>query len=294
MQFLSTNNILSSNQHGFLARHSTCTNLLESLHDWSLNLDDRADTIVAFFDFAKAFDKVSFPKLMFKLNRIGIRGNLLNCISSFLNNRSQSVRVGSALSSPQPVISGVPQGSVLGPILFLIFINDVTDFLTPDVKSKLFADDLKSYVRLSNDTDASVFSLTLKKISEWARVWQLPLSTSKCCYMLISNRCDLIRESFTLNEVELEGASEVKDLGILFTKNLNFTNHITSIIGKAKQRLFLIHKSFITCDPAALIKAFKVCLRPLLEYCSQVWSPHHITEISRTESVLFSPFLPKN
>jgi hypothetical protein len=103
--------------------------------------------------------------------------------------------------------------------------------------------------------------------------------------MLISNRCDLIRESFTLIEVELERASEVKDLGILFTKNLNFTNHITSIIGKAKQRLFLIHKSFITCDPAALIKAFKVYVRPLLEYCSQVWSPHHITEISRIESV---------
>ena len=89
MQFLRANNTLSPNQHGFLARHSACTNLLESLDDWSFNLDDKADTIVAFIDFAKAFDKVSIPKLLFKFKCFGIRGNLLNCIRSFLTNRSQ-------------------------------------------------------------------------------------------------------------------------------------------------------------------------------------------------------------
>ena len=174
---------------------------------------------------------------------------------------------------------------MLSPILFLIFIINVTNVLTPDAKAKLFADDLKSYVRIANDSDASVFTAMLGKISDWAHTWQLPLSTSKCCYMIIYNRCGSIPQSFTLNEAELEKVSEVKGLGILFSNSTNFTNHISSIIGKAKQRLFLIQKSFVSCDSAALIKAYKIYVRPLLEYCSQVWSPHHITDIARIESL---------
>ena len=99
--------------------------------------------IVAYIDFAKAFDRVSVPKLLYKLSHIGITGNLFSCIKSFLSNRTQCVRIDNELSDCQPVLSGVPQGSVLGPILFIIFINDICNVLEPEVSAKLFADDLR-------------------------------------------------------------------------------------------------------------------------------------------------------
>ena len=118
---LNQHKILSPSQHGFLEKHSTCSNLLEAITNWTRNIDKKTETLVAYVDFQKAFDKVSFPKLLHKLKHIEISVKLLDCISSFLYGRTQRVKVNNVLSDIVHLISGVPQGSVLGPILFLLF-----------------------------------------------------------------------------------------------------------------------------------------------------------------------------
>ena len=179
----------------------------------------------------------------------------------------------------------MPQGSVLGPILFVLFVNDITNCLPPNTASKLFADDLKSYMMLSGEVGNMNFSLLLECISKWSMSWQLPLSASKCGWMLISNRSRPHDLSFKLNGEILQELKEVKDLGVIYNSRLNFSNHISSIVSKAKQRLYLLRKSFTYSDSRVLIQAFKTYVLPILDYCSPVWSPSSIVDIIKVESV---------
>jgi hypothetical protein len=140
-------------------------------------------------------------------------------------------------------------------------------------------------VRLNKDSDILIFNEALCSINNWATEWQLPISFTKCNVMRISNTKPQVAEVVKLGTHELGEIEEIKDLGVLFTNNLNFSDHITSVIVKAKQRLFLLHKSFLTKDAEILIKAYKTYVLPILEYCSQIWSPHHVNDINRLESV---------
>ena len=241
MCYLDEHKLISVSQHGFLSKHSTCTNLLEALCDWSDNLDSRADTLVAYIDFAKAFDSMSIPKLLHKLAHIGLTGCLLSCIASFLSQRSQ--RVGTAMSDLKPLISGVPQGSVLGPVLFIIFINNICNAVNGNVCNKLYADDLKSYVKLDDATTGlQTFKDALLSINDWSAEWEFPVSYSKCSYMLISNSNNFQPGPISFGLHNLEQVSTIKNLGVLFNSQFNFSERITSIIVKAKQRLFLLCK----------------------------------------------------
>ena len=146
IDYLLQNQLITKHQHGFLRKHSTTTNLLETLNDFTLALNNKLTTDVIYIDFQKAFDTVSHTKLLAKLSAYGICGDLLLWISAFLSGRTQVVRISSTLSDPIHIISGVPQGSVLGPSLFLIYINDLPDCLQlRNVYVKLYADDAKMY-----------------------------------------------------------------------------------------------------------------------------------------------------
>jgi ribonuclease P/MRP protein subunit RPP40 len=242
---------------------------------------------------------ISIPKLIHKLKWAGIGGPLLACIGALLTGRTQIVKVGSSYSELKSVSSGVPQGSVIGPMLFIFYINDIADEISPSSTHKLYADDLKAYNSGLNDKDGKKLSNILKNITQWANTWQLPISTEKSKWLLISNKPkpadeDLQGNVFQLAGVDLPNTTEVLDLGVNFNSKLNFSDHISSLISKAKQKLFLVKKIFVSKNPTILIMAFKTYVIPLLEHCSQIWNPHIVADVRRLESVqrLFTKRLP--
>ena len=282
MDYLSTHNLISKHQHAFLKKHSTTTNLLESLHDWSLSLTNNNSVTIAYIDFCCAFDSISHSKLLHKILKYGIKGNLHSWINAFLSNRTQVVKVGSNFSSSIPVISGVPQGSVLGPLLFLLFINDIANNMNLGIKIKLFADDVKLYTEISLPSDHSNFQSQLNNIHSWASIWQIKISYEKSNILNLNTK---IHPSFYFTDIPILPVDSMRDLGILVQADLKFNTHIHNIIAKAKQRASLIHRSFLSKDVQSLSRAFVTYVRPTLEYASAAWSPSSLTLIHEIESV---------
>ena len=180
MSYLLTNKIITNQQHGFLTKHSTNSNILECLHDWNISLNTAKQQDVAYIDFARAFDSVVHSKLLFKLRSYGITGNLYNWISEFLSNRSQCTVVENKFSSIKSVDSGVIQGSCLGPVLFILFINDIDCITTNSSHCKLHADDLKLYSHYSDCDSAGSLQTTLNNLYQWSIKWQLNINYTKC------------------------------------------------------------------------------------------------------------------
>ena len=197
IDYLLDNNLISDNQHGFIKTRSTLTNLLNSLHHWIASLDSKKSTDIIYIDFAKPFDSISHPKLILKLKSYGVRGKLLSWITAWLSDRTQSVKIDHFFSFPKQVLSGILQGTVLGPLLFLIFINDLTDHIQPDAHPTLFADDLKifsdqlqtsaSSASGSLSSSSSLLQSTLNSIVTWSSTWQMTISIPKCSVLSISN-----------------------------------------------------------------------------------------------------------
>ena len=181
------------------------------------------------------------------------------------------------------IISGVPQGSELGPILFNIFIYDITDSLQDHVTVKLFADDVKLYSELFLPTDILNFQSCLDKIHTWAATWQIGISYSKCNTMELGPNPS--HTEFFLSNSRIQTTSIIKDLGVQFESNLKFKTHINDIVNRAHQGAALIYRSFLSRDTNNLIMAFKTYVRPLLEYVSPVWSPNHVMLIRSVEVV---------
>ena len=277
------NKLITKQQHGFLAKHSTCSQLLECVNDWSFTLNIRNSVDVVYIDFLKAFDSVVHSKLLHKLKAYGIAGNLLQWITNFLCNRFQSVKVGVHTSSFIPVISGVPQGSVLGPLLFLIYINDLVDVIGPNLTAKLFADDVKIYVNVSEIDGVDLLQGGLTAISRWASKWQLKIAISKCVALHLGRHN--LQQDYAIGGVSLPNVREVRDLGVTVDSKLSFSAHLAQISAKAHQRAGLIARCFKSRDPHLSFRAFVVYVRPLLEYCSPVWSPVYKCDIVKLESV---------
>ena len=260
--YLFSHNLINKQQHGFLKNHSTITNLLESINDWTISLSNHNSVVVGYIDFARAFDTVVHSKLFQKLQAYGISGNLLFWLKAFLTNRTQSVKVGSSISRSLPVISGVPQGSVLGPLLFNLFINDLTDS-SNSITVKLFADDVKLYTDLTLPQAAANFQSYLNFVKSWADTWQLTIATSKCNVLELGSRPS--HATFNLSGTPIELSTTVKDLGITIDSKLRFTQHITDIVRRAHQRASLVFRSFISRDTSILVCALKTYVRPLVE-----------------------------
>jgi hypothetical protein len=192
--------------------------------------------------------------------------------------------VGQSLSSIIELTSGVVQGSVLGPLLFVLFINDITDlFADNNCKCKLFADDLKLYTVLETSTDCALLQGKLNELYDWCNKWQLTISYKKCNVMFVGN--STYNVTFNINANVLDAVDKVKDLGVIVDAKLTFSDHINQLVKRAFIRSNLICKCFISRNVDNLLQAFLVYVRPILEYASCVWSPHYIGDIQKIESV---------
>ena len=286
MLFLTKTSQITAHQHGFLAKHSTTANLLESLNDWTYALDSLSVVKVIYSDFAKAFDVVSLPKLIYKLSNFGIEGPLLACIKSFLYDRSQRVKIGDYVSSSLLLRSGIPQGSVLGPFLFLLYINDLPSIFDSTIRSKLFADDAKLYNLSDYSVSPTTTQVALTALALWSEAWQINLSLAKCGSLLLRASKTFVDEfSLSVNDVDLQVLSEIDDLGVIIDPKLTFSKNIDTVIAKANQRIYLIFKSFKSRSVKSLSLAFKTYILPIMEYCSPIWNPHLLHDIDRLEKV---------
>jgi hypothetical protein len=282
LKYLQSHNIISIDQHGFVPSKSTCSQLLEAEYDWCSCLDEGGIVDVITIDFRKAFDVVPHNKLISKLACIGICRQTLCWISEFLKNRKQCVNINNKCSEQSSVASGVIQGSVLGPLLFTLYINDLPTSC-PNCTIKLFADDVKAYKRIRSPLDRSVLQQSLNNLCEWANQWDLGLSIEKCNFFQLGYKnLTLI---YKLNNEIIPPCDSIVDLGIHFYSNLKFGHHCSAIVSKANLRAKLILKTFLSRNPFIIARAFVVYVRPLLEYCTPVWSPHNKRDIELLESV---------
>lgn len=277
--------ILTKFQHGFRRSRSCETQLLVTLHDLLLSWDNNARVDMAVLDFEKAFDKVPHDHLLYKLDYYGIRGPIKDWISSFLKNRTQSVLVEGESSDPVSVDSGVPQGTVLGPIMFLIFINDLPNLLSADTKVRLFADDCLVYRQIRNQEDHTFLQMDLDLLHRWSHTWGMRFNARKCEIMTIARAKSTLPHFYNLGGEILSNVENIKYLGTTITNNLTWATHIESITRKANSTLGFLRRNLRRCPQSLKTRAYLSMVRSTLEYSSSVWDPYLKGDIHKVERI---------
>lgn len=276
---------LNNEQHGFLRNRSTITNLSIFTSSIFANMENGVQTDAIYTDFSKAFDRVCHNTLILKLNYFGIRGSLLNWIKCYLTNRIQRVKFLDVLSDEVSVSSGVPQGSHLGPLLFNIFISDLSIKLS-GINHLFFADDLKIFHTIQTVNDASFLQSFLNRLDEWCKLNKLNLNTKKCSVITYTRKKEYSSFDYFINNEPLQRVDNIKDLGILLDTKLNFNLHYDSIISKSHAMLGFIKRRASEFNNVWVTKTLYCSLvRSILEYGSVVWNPYHEVHSKRIESI---------
>ena len=283
MAYLDEHHLLHSNQHDFRKKLSCETQLIQFVQDISDTLNDKGQTDVIVMDFSKAFDKVDHKRLLLKLHRFGINKDAISWIGSFLSNRMQRVVLDGEESDSCSVMSGVPQGSVLGPCLFLLYINDMPDMIRSDIR--LFADDTIMYLTVTNQTDCQSLQDDLTKLETWESEWLMAFNPDKCEVIRITNKKNPLPFNYTLHGVNLKETDSAKYLGVNITRDLSWAKHINQITTKTNNSLRFIKRNIQTNNPKLKESAYKTYVRPLVEYAASVWDPWQKKYIEKIEMV---------
>ena len=280
---------LALQQWGFRSGRSTVSALLDVTHKWLQSMDMGKEVCAVFFDLRKAFDSVPHRSLLEKLKATGINEYLLSWLHSYLHGREQSVVLDGKTSSTIPVLSGVPQGSVLGPLLFLIYINDsASEQLNLGTYITMYADDLLLHREINCSDDYLKLQQYVNTISNWVDTNRLTLNSKKCKFMIVSRRRRRSVPSCTLclNGQPMDRVSHYKYLGVILTDDLSWSVHINEITSKARKVIGLIYRQFYSMSSiSSLIQLYTSLVRPHLEYASQVWDPFMVKDIQKLESV---------
>ena len=281
------NDILPPEQHGFTTGRSCLTNILAATERWHQALDEGHATDVIFLDFAKAFDTVPHKRLLHKLNRYGINGRMLKWLESFLTGREQRVVLDGTPSAWTSVASGVPQGTVLGPTLFLLYVADIPHV----VKSflEMFADDTKIYRCIKNLDDRRVLQGDLDALEKWSDDWLLKFKFCKCKHMTIARRQALPEFRYQMHDngvpTDVDVCTEEKDLGVIICNTLKVKKQCIAAANKANRALGMIKRAFHTPSAESFVKIYKAFVRPHLEYAIQAWNPQQEGDIQILERV---------
>lgn len=277
--------LITPEQHGFIKARSTLTNLVSFVEDLAAGVDRGRSYDAIYTDFSKAFDRVSHEMLLHKLSSIGIAGMFLKWCKSYLSDRQSIVVAGGHKSKEFRAISGVPQGSHLGPIFFNIFINDVGKCIN-NSKFLMFADDLKIYRIVNSSEDAALLQSDLCNLVLWCRANGMSLNPSKCHVVRFSRKKNVPYRVYHINQEPLNEVSHTRDLGVILDSKLRFNLHIDNVATKAFKMLgFILRICKDFKNPITKITIFSCLVRSILEYCSTVWNPHYSVYIKRLESV---------
>jgi Reverse transcriptase (RNA-dependent DNA polymerase) len=283
VEHLVSNGQLESSQHGFVPGRSCATNLIAFLDKVTEAVDGGHGVDVVFLDFAKAFDMVPRQRLIAKLKARGVRGKVLDWIESWLTGREQRVVINGRKSGWEAVRSGVPQGSVLGPILFLVFISDLDSKASPGTLLAKFADDTKLAQVVKTDQDRDELQRSLNGMQEWAERWGMKFNVTKCKVMQVGRRNT--PHMYSLNGVQLELTEEERDIGVLVSKNMKPGAQCCKAARTATTVLGQIMRSFKCRDKKTFVALYKRYVRPHLEFSVQAWSPWLQKDVDVLEKV---------
>jgi len=286
---MKTNKLFTNKQFGFLKGRSATLQLLNVIDEWTKLLDDGVSVDVLYTDFQKAFDTVPHRRLLVKLASYGITGKVLTWIQSFLTGRKQRVVIKGQKSMWKWILSGVPQGSVLGPILFLIYINDIVENL--NCTAYLFADDMKIFSGIRSDIDIDILQDDINTVARWTDKWHLKLNTKKCKIMTIGRSYTGPAHIYHLptgsgsDSDELARVTQEKDLGVLIDSDLRFENHILEKVKICNRITGVIKRNFMNMNFQSFKQLYKAMIRSHLEYAQTVWSPYRVKLIEEVEKV---------
>jgi len=273
VEHITLNKLVCEEQHGFVKGKSCVTNLLETIDSWTTSIDNNQPVDAIYLDFRKAFDKVPHKRLVAKLKLYDIDHDTVRWVEDFLTNRKQRVVVNGTESDWRSVSSGIPQGSVLGPILFIIYINDLPQSIDSD--SKIFADDTKVYRNIDSSDDRTKLQNDINSLEAWSQKWQIEFNIDKCSVVHIGKDNAEYDYFMTINNVhkQLSNSDGEKDLGVLVDKKLNFNQHIEKTVNAANKTLGVLKRNFRHTPQSAFITLYKTLVRSKLEYANVIWHP---------------------
>ena len=277
------NSLLHNSQHGFRKNKSCCTNLLEFMEVVTSIVDKGHPVDIAYLDFSKAFDKVPWKRLLKKVKSFGVDGDILAWITAWLSNRKQRVVINGSHSEWEQVTSGVPQGSVIGPLLFLLYIDDIDDEGANISVIRKFADDTKLGQIIKSDADRAALQGSLEKMEKWAEKWGMSFNVAKCKILHIGRtnpKYDYIISGTKLTCIESEC-----DIGVTISSNLKPSQHCVNAARKGHNALGQIWRAFHYRDKNVYLRLYKQQVRPLLEFATPVWSPWSAIDIDILENV---------
>ena len=268
---------ISHSQFGFLRNHSPIHKLLSSTSTIMNAVNNKEQADVLFLDLQKAFDSIPHGELLYKLRSIGVCGALLQWFQHYLKDRFHSVSIHGSQSSLLPVISGVLQGSILGPLLFLVYINDITTVATSS-QLLLFADDSQCLKTIQQDADCQLLQSDLDAMCSWASTWKLTFNALKCKHIHFGSSS--FTSTYNINRIPLVSVSDHKDLGITISKDLSFSIHLNRVLSKFKMLGLTISPN---CPVSIKRTLYLTLVRSQITYCCQIWRPHLLRECEQLE-----------
>ena len=236
---------------------------------------------VVYYDFSKAFDLVPHNKLSVKLQQAGVCDKVNLWIKQWLHNRRQKVVLNGQSSEWADVESGVPQGSVLGPILFILFINDIGDGLEGVLS--IYADDTKHIYPVNSKHDASVLQSEIDLLDQWATTWDMKFNSTKCAVMHFGRNNQ--EHEYFLGNSTLNSTKAEKDVGVIVQENLKFDQHCKKVVNKCNQIIGQVWRSFENKEPGIMLDIYHTYILPHIDYGISVWYPHLQRDIDMLESI---------
>jgi hypothetical protein len=283
MKHLLSNNLLNASQHGFMPNRSCTTNLIEFMDTVTRIVDEGHPVDIVYLDFSKAFDTVPHERLMVKLAAKGVGGEVADWLRDWLIGRTQRVRVGNELSETQEVDSGVPQGTVMGPCLFDVYIDDLDDIVKLLELLSKFADDSKGLKAIRNLLDKLLLQETLDKFCKWAADWGMSFNANKCKIMHVGHGNP--NYEYYMQGTKLQEVEEEKDVGVIIHNSLKPAKQCQKAAKTGLNVLYQLRNNFHFRDRHIFLKLYKQYVRPHLEFATPAWSPWHTNDKQVLENV---------